>query len=95
MVSRLYVGFKPVELELPEGVAVDKQHPLVHQPRSHLRREALVSEKRALEDIANQVVQIDNPNYVASVAADDQKTVIRVRRDAPQVTAKCLGGLRR
>ncbi len=35
--------------------------------------------RSSLEDTTNQVVQIDDPNQVAGVAADDQKTAMRVR----------------
>src|SRR5664279_3012753 len=95
MVSRLNVGFQSVELELAEGVVEHEQHPLVHQSRSHVRREAVIAEKRTLENTTNHVVQIDDPNDVASVPADNKKTAMRVRGDTHQVTAECLGAVRR
>ena len=95
MVSRLNAGFQPVELEFAEGVVELEQHPLMHQLCSPVRREAVVTEKRTLEETTNQVVQIDDPNDVASGAADDKKTAMRVRGDALQITTKCLGSVRR
>ena len=78
-VSRLNVRFQPVELELAEGVVEHKQRPFVHQPRPRVRREAVVTEKRAMEGATNHVVQVDDPNDVARAAVDDQKTAMRVR----------------
>ena len=61
-VSRLNVGFQSVELERAEGVFEHEQHPLIHQPRSQVGREAIVTKKRTLEAASNQIVEIDDSN---------------------------------
>jgi hypothetical protein len=66
----------------------------VHQPRSRVGREGVVTEKRILEGAANHIVQIDDPNDVPCMAVDDQKAPIGVRRSTLQIPGELLGGAR-
>jgi hypothetical protein len=75
----LYVGFKPVEPELAEGVTEHELHPLVHQAFACIGQKAVVPQKRIVEGTPNQVVQIDDPNHISGVAVNDKKAPMGLR----------------
>ncbi len=70
-------------------------HPFVHEALARTRQEAVIPQKSALKGTADKIVYIDDPDDITGQAMDDKEAAMRVRRDACQIAAKCLGGVRR
>jgi len=84
-----------MEFELLKGVFQDQQHAFTHQTFARMRNKGVITQKRALQWPADDVIEVDGPGQITRPAEDDQKSAVRIGSHAFDISFKLFARVRR
>jgi len=95
MVTRLDVGFHTMESEFSKGVFQNKLNSFAHQSFPRVGRKGVVANIRPLEQSANDIAQVDDPDNLVRLTMHNQKSSVRIRSRAPHICFEFIPRVRR
>ena len=84
-----------MEFELLKGVFQDQQHAFAHQTFARMRNKSVITQKRALQWPADDMIEVDGPGQIARPAERDKKSAVGFGSHAFYISLKLFARVRR
>jgi hypothetical protein len=90
VIVRLNVHLQAVQLQFSKAVFEHQTHPFMHQSLAGMRRECVITQRRALKGPADDIVDINDTNNVTRFTMDNQEPIMTIRVKAAEIVSESL-----